>query len=89
MEGMSAMKTVKHIYANVFRFRGLPYSIISNQGPGFTSTVWKHFCERLGIQRCLSTTYHSETDGQSENANQELEIYLEKYVSYFQDDWAK
>jgi len=32
--------------------------------------------------------YHPETDGQSENANNELEVHLRAFVSYHQDDWV-
>jgi hypothetical protein len=36
----------------------------------------------------LSTAYHSETDGQTERANQNPAEYLRKYVNYAQDDWV-
>lgn len=37
----------------------------------------------------LSTSYHPETDGQTERANKTLEVYLRHYVNYHQDDWAR
>ena len=37
----------------------------------------------------LSTAYHPETDGQTENANAYLEQYLRHYISYAQDDWSE
>ena len=46
-------------------------------------------CERLGIQRRLSTAYHPQTDRATERANQELEAYLRIFVSFEQNDWAQ
>ena len=36
----------------------------------------------------LSTTFHPETDGATERANQELETYLRIFTSFQQEDWA-
>ena len=37
----------------------------------------------------LSSGHHPETDGQTEQENQELEHYLRSYVNYLQDDWVQ
>ena len=41
----------------------------------------------LGIQTKLLTLFHSQTDGQTEQINQELEQYLLFFVDYRQKDW--
>ena len=41
---------------------------------------------RLGIKQALSTAWHPESDGQTENANQFLEQYLRKYIDFTQKD---
>jgi hypothetical protein len=36
-----------------------------------------------------STTFHPQTDGQTEHVNQEIEQYMHMFISHRQDDWAK
>ena len=40
----------------------------------------------LGTKQMLSTTYHSQTDRQTEQINQEIGIFLRHYVNYQQDN---
>lgn len=72
----------------VWREEGYPFTIISDRGTQFTAHFWKRLCERIGTKPKLSTAFHPETDGQTENANASLKQYLRAYVSYFQDDWV-
>ncbi|OAQ57620.2 retrovirus polyprotein [Pochonia chlamydosporia 170] len=72
---------------DVWKLHGLPDSIVSDRGPLFISEFWKAVCHRLQTNISLSTAYHPETDGQTENANSFLEQYLRQYVSFAQDDW--
>lgn len=73
---------------HVWKHHGLPKTIVSDRGTQFTSRLWQRLCQRLRISLKLSTAYHPETDGQSENSNQGLEQYLRAYVNYVQDDWV-
>ena len=43
----------------------------------------------LGIQMKLSTTFHPQTDGQTERMNQELEQYLRFFIENRQKDWPE
>src|SRR5687768_1597502 len=43
--------------------------------------------ELLGIQRKLSTAFHSQTDSQTDRLNQEIEAYLRAFCTYEQDNW--
>ena len=49
----------------------------------------KELNKHLGIQTKLSTTYHPQTDGQMEQMNDEIEQYLQLFVSHRQDDWPE
>ena len=60
----------------IFRLHGLPKDIITDQGSIFTSDLWKETTKQLGIERRLSTAFHPQTDGQTEQTNSTLEQYL-------------
>jgi Integrase core domain len=75
---------IKHIYCQY----GLSLFITTDRGTQFTAELWRQICRRLGIKQRLSTAYHPETDGQTENANAVFEQYLRMYVNYLQDDWS-
>jgi transposase InsO family protein len=85
--GRSADETSR-CFMEVFKLHGLPLSIVSDRGSNFIAPLWKRICQRLHIKRKLSTSHHPETDGQTERANQSLEIFLRQYVNFTQDDWA-
>lgn len=87
--GTSAAATARMLVDNVWKLHGLPESIVSDRGPQFVSDVWKQLCRHLRIEKRLSTAYHPQTDGQSENANAGMERYLRAYTNYLQDDWTK
>jgi hypothetical protein len=56
--------------------------ILSNRGTQFTSNFWRGLFQLLGVKINLSTTYHPQTDGQTERVNQILEQYLRCTVNY-------
>lgn len=85
---MTKEETARLFYQHVWKHHGLPSTIVSDRGTQFVTHFWDELCQRLGIKSVLSTAYHPETDGQTENANAVLEQYLRVYVAYLQDDWA-
>ena len=72
---------------HVWKLHGLPESIISDQGAQFVAGLMKELNGMLGIETKLSTAFHPQTDGQTEQANQELEQYLRMFVDYRQEQW--
>ena len=89
LERPSAQDTAEAFLSHIIRFAGLPDSLVSDQGRAFIDSTWKEICAHLQITHKLSTSYHPETDGQTEHANKSLEVYLRHYVNYHQDDWVK
>jgi len=65
--------TVRSI-ANVFvkevvRLHGIPNSVISDKDPLFMSLFWSEFFKMQGTTLKMSTTYHPQTDDQTEVTN--------------------
>ena len=89
IERPTARETAEAFLNNVVRFAGLPDSLVSDQGRALIDRTWKEICSKLKITHKLSTSYHPETDGQTERANKTLEVYLRHFVNYYQDDWAR
>jgi hypothetical protein len=80
---------VTAIYAQqVFPHYGIPRKIISDRDPRFTASFARAVCAQLNIKQNISTAYHPQTDGQSEQANAQLEQYLRIYGNVEQDDWV-
>ena len=49
----------------------------------------KDLYELLNIKANLSTTYHSQMDGQTEQVNHKVKKYLRIYVNHRQTNWAE
>ena len=67
------------------RFR-LPNKIISDQGLQIASQSFWELLKLLGIKLALSA-YHPQTDGTTEQVNQEIKTYLSIYCSSHPEDW--
>ncbi|GJX45389.1 reverse transcriptase domain-containing protein [Tanacetum coccineum] len=66
---------------------GVPISIISDRDSRFTSRFWQSMQEALGTRLDMSTTYHPQTDGQSEHTIQTLEDMLRACILDFRGSW--
>ncbi|KAI1508209.1 rve domain containing protein [Pyrenophora tritici-repentis] len=89
IENMEVLTIVDKFLEYIWREEGYPKTLVSDRGRQFTSHFWRRLCDRVGTAPKLSTAYHPETDGQTENANADLKQYLRSYVNYLQDDWAQ
>ncbi|XP_071906072.1 uncharacterized protein [Coffea arabica] len=73
----------------IIRLHGIPVSIVSDRDPRFVSRFWQKMQEVLGTKLNFSTTYHPQTDGQSERTIQTLEDMLRTCVLDFGENWSK
>ena len=65
-ESISAEKLADIYIREIVARHGVPVSVILDRDVRFTSRFWKRFHEDLGTILHLSTTFHPQTNGQSE-----------------------
>jgi len=70
----------------VWKLHGLPKCVILDHGPQFIARFTRELYCLLGIKLASSTAQYSQTDGQTERVNQELDQYLWLFVNKRQDD---
>ncbi|GJW77455.1 putative reverse transcriptase domain-containing protein [Tanacetum coccineum] len=84
------VETLTRLYIKEIVSRhGVPISIILDRDSHFTSRFWQSMQNALGTQLDMSTTYHPETDGQSERTIQTLEDMLRACVIDFGKGWER
>jgi len=88
-EGILAEGLAKLFRDNVWKLHRLPESVVSDRGPQFAVELTKELNKILEIETRLSTVFHLQIDGQTEQINQELEQYLRFFVDHRQKDCPK
>jgi hypothetical protein len=73
---------------HVWKHHGWAQKIIMDQGTQFVAKFTCALNQLLSMEMALSMAYHPQTDGQTEQINQELEQYLRLYINHMQTDWA-
>jgi len=79
------MHHLSKLYINeIVTLHGVPASIVSNRDPLFTSRFWEVLQKAMGTRLTFSTTFHLQTDGQTERTIQVLENILRAWILDFQ-----
>ena len=73
----------------IVRFHGVSLSIVSDRDLRFTSRFWKELQLALGTRLSFNTTFHRQTNGQSERLIQVLEDMLRGCVMEFTRSWDR
>jgi transposase InsO family protein len=65
----SRMQLAKLYMSRIVYLHGVLKKIVSDRGTQFTSKFWKRLHKTLDTQLRFSSTYHPQTDGQTERVN--------------------
>ena len=84
----TADEAARLFFKHVVKYWGIPLTIISDRDPRFTGSFWTELFKLTGKELNFSTSFHPQTDGQTERVNALLELYLWHFVSANQGDWA-
>jgi len=72
----------------IVRLHGLPSSIVSDRDSKFTSRWWRALHKMMGTKLLMSTSFHPQTDGQTERANRNVAQIFRAIVRHDQKDWV-
>jgi hypothetical protein len=74
-------------FKEVVRLHGLPRSIVSDRDMKFIGHFWRTLQKNMGTNLMFSSTYHPQTDGQTEVVNRNLGDLLRSLVTEHHNSW--
>jgi hypothetical protein len=84
-----AIQVAELFFREIFRLHGKPKQIVSDRDGRFISAFWQELFRLTGTELATSTSYHPQTDGQTEIVNKWVEGYLRNYVGGQQRTWVR
>jgi len=82
-------QSVAKVFLNqVYRLHGLPTAIISDRDRIFTSKFWSELFRLADVKLQMSSSYHPQSDGQTERLNQSMETFLRCFVNACLSKWC-
>jgi transposase InsO family protein len=83
----TALSVAKIFMTNIYQLHGLPTAIVSDRDRIFTSQLWRELFRLPGVALRMSSTYHPQTDGQTEQVNQCMETFLRCFANAIPSKW--
>lgn len=85
----TSQQVAEKFFDGIVKLHGIPSSIVFDRDKVFTSSFWIHLFKLQGTTLRMSSSFHPQSDGQSEALNKCLEMYLRCYVFDRPKQWLK
>lgn len=79
-KAVTTADTVKVLADRLIRYHGFPDTLMLDRDQRFQSELWSQLCSHFNITKAMSSSYHLQTDGQTERVNRTLEQVLRTYI---------
>ena len=89
MKDQTAKTVMKVFYKHFIAVFGAPAKLLSDRGANFTSTLVEELSAAFGIQKCRTTAYHTQCNGQVECFHQMLFHMIGKLVCNKKAQWEQ
>ena len=87
MKDQTAKTVAKVFYKHFIAVFGMATKLLSNRGVNFTSALVEELCAAFGIQKCRTTAYHAQCNGQLECFHQMLFCMIGKLACNEKAQW--
>lgn len=82
-----AQKVARVFYEAVVINHGVPRELVSDRDTRWTGAFWRELCSKLQMRLAMSSSYHPQTDGQTERVNRVINERLRAYINETGTDW--
>ena len=89
MKDQTAKTVAKVFYECFIAVFGAPAKLLSDRGANFTSALVEELCAAFSIQKCQTTAYHAQCNGQVERFHQMLFCMIGKLVHNKKAHWEQ
>ena len=85
----TAKTVAKVFYEHFIAVFGAPTKLLNDRGANFTSAPVEELCSAFSIQKCRTTAYHAECNGQVEHFHQTLFRMIGKLLHDKKAQWEQ
>ena len=89
MKDQTAKTVTKVFYEYFIAVFGAPAKLLSDRGANFTSALVEELCAAFSIQKCRTTAYHTQCNGQVEHFHQTLFRMIGKLARNKKAQWEQ
>ena len=84
---IDAATTAKGFYEHVIAVHGVPQKRCTDNGTSYTGQIFRDACKQFGVAQVFSSSWHPQSQGLVERANQTIIAGLRTFVDKAQDNW--